>query len=59
VETVGKGILHILSYVFVLSKCAGNIPPAVLPTSLNGMVEGTIEIVKFCPVNLDAKLFRQ
>ncbi len=54
-ETVGKGKLHFLSDVFVLSKCAGNIPPAVLPNSLNGMDEGTIEIVKFGTVNPDPK----
>ncbi len=58
-ETVGKGKLHFLSDFFVLRKCAGNIPPAVLPTSLNGMDEGMIEIVKFGKVNPDPKLISQ
>jgi hypothetical protein len=45
--------LHFFSDCFVLSKCAGNIPPAVLPTSLNGLDEGAIEIVKIGMVNPD------
>ena len=46
-----KSELQFLSECSVLSNCAGNIFPAVLPTSLNGMDEGTIEIVIFGTVN--------